>query len=55
MRRFFDALPGPAPVRVLILAVIVVVVLVLLGFLFEFAGDLLDDGGTIGALSTRAS
>ena len=49
MRRFFDALPGPVPVKAVIAVVIVVVVLVALGFLFEFAGDLLDDGGTIGA------
>jgi hypothetical protein len=49
MRRVFDALPGPVPVKVLLLIIIVVVALIALGFLFEFAGDLLDDGGTIGA------
>jgi hypothetical protein len=48
MRRVFEALPGPTPVKVLIAIVIVVVALILLGFLFEAAGDLLDDGGTIG-------
>lgn len=49
MRRVFDALPGPVAVKILIAAVVVVVVLILLGFVFEAAGDFLDDGGTIGA------
>ncbi len=48
MRRLFDALPGPLLVRVLIVVVLVVVALILLGLLFEWAGDLLDTGGTVG-------
>ena len=48
MRRFFDALPGPPLVRALIVAVVVVAALVVLGLLFEWAGDLLDTGGTVG-------
>ncbi len=48
MRKLFGLLPGPAPVRVLIMIVLSVVLLVALGFLFESAGDLLDNGGTIG-------
>ena len=48
MRKVFDALPGPTPVRALIVIVLLAVVLVLLGFLFDAAGDLLDNGGTIG-------
>lgn len=48
MRKLFDVLPGPAPVRVLIMIVLSVVLLVALGFLFDAAGDLLDNGGTIG-------
>lgn len=51
MRRLFDALPGPAPVRVLILVVAVLVAVVALGLLFEWAGDFVDNGGTIGAVS----
>ncbi len=49
MRKVFDALPGPVAVKLLIAVVVVVVVLILLGFVFEAAGDFLDDGGTIGA------
>lgn len=48
MRKLFEALPGPPAARVAIAIVIVVVLLILLGFLFEFAGSLLDDGGAIG-------
>ncbi len=48
MRRVFEALPGPIAVKVVIVAVVVLVLLVVLGFAFEAAGDLLDDGGTIG-------
>lgn len=48
MRKLFNVLPGPAPVRVFIMVVLVLVVLVLLGFVFDAAGTLLDDGGTIG-------
>jgi hypothetical protein len=48
MRRFYDALPGPAIVRVAIMAVLAVVVLVALFILFEYGGDLLDSGGVVG-------
>ena len=46
MRRFYDALPGL--VRVLLFAVLLVVVLVALFLLFEYGGDILDDGGVVG-------
>ncbi|MDH3500077.1 MAG: hypothetical protein OEM97_08150 [Acidimicrobiia bacterium] len=48
MRKLFEALPGPLAARVIIAIVLVIVLLILLGFLFDFAGTLLDDGGTIG-------
>ncbi len=48
MRRLFGVLPGPAPVRVLLMIILFAVGLVALGFLFDAAGDLLDNGGTIG-------
>lgn len=48
IRKLYNALPGPAPLRVVIFVLVVLVVLVLLGFLFDAAGTLLDDGGTIG-------
>jgi len=48
MRKLLSLLPGPAPVRVVILVVVILVILVVLGFVFEMAGSLLDDGGTIG-------
>lgn len=51
MRKLYDRLPGPAPVRVLIMIVIAIVVFIALIPLFEWAGDYLDDGGVIGALS----
>ena len=47
MRKLFAALPGPTPVRILLMIVIAAVALTLLGLLFEWAGDILDDGGTI--------
>ena len=49
MKQFLARLPGPPAVRVVIFVVIVLVVLVLLGFLFDWAGGILDDGGTIGS------
>lgn len=49
MRRLFDSLPGPMAVKVLVAVAVVVVALILLGFVFDAAGDFLDDGGTIGA------
>jgi hypothetical protein len=48
MRRIWDALPGPVVVKVIEAVALVVVVLVALGFLFEWAGGLLDSGGAIG-------
>lgn len=48
MKQFYARLPGPAPVRVLIVVITALVVLILLGFLFDWAGGILDDGGTIG-------
>ena len=47
MKKLFAALPGPTPMRILLMIVIAAVALTLLGLLFEWAGDILDDGGTI--------
>ena len=55
MRQLMSRLPGPTPVKVLIMIVLVVIVLVALGFLFEWAGGILDDGGTIGAWGSTLS
>ncbi len=48
MRRFYEMLPGPPIAKVAAMIVILLVALVALGFLFEWAGDLLDSGGVIG-------
>ena len=48
MRRFYGLLPGPPVVKVVTMTAIVLIALVALGFLFEWAGDLLDSGGVIG-------
>ena len=48
MRDLFNALPGPVAVRVVLAVLIVLVVLALLVLVFEYGGDLIDDGGTIG-------
>lgn len=48
MRRIWEVLPGPLLVKVIEAAALVVVVLVALGFVFEWAGGLLDSGGAIG-------
>ncbi|UCG40825.1 MAG: hypothetical protein JSV07_00795 [Acidimicrobiia bacterium] len=48
MRDLFNALPGPPFVKAVLAALIVVVVLALLVVVFEYGGDLIDDGGTIG-------
>ncbi len=52
MRRFYQSLPGPAPVRVVLFTVLIVVAMALLIFVFEQAGDFLDDGGVISTLLT---
>lgn len=48
MRRFYGFLPGPPMVKAITLVALAVAALVALGFLFEWAGDLLDSGGVIG-------
>ena len=48
MRDLFNALPGPPAVRVVLAILIVIAVLALLVVVFEYGGDLIDDGGTIG-------
>ncbi len=48
MKQLYNRLPGPAPVKLILSVAIIVIVLTLLMLLFEWAGDLLDDGGTIG-------
>jgi len=47
VKRLFRSLPGPLPLRILLAIVIVLLILVALGFIFERAGDLLDNGGVI--------
>lgn len=51
MGRWFRALPGPIAVKALLAFVLAIVILAALLVLFEWAGDLLDNGGTIGAIS----
>jgi len=51
MGRLYDALPGPPVLRVLLIVIGVIIVLVLLGLLFEWGGDFLDSGGTVGVVS----
>lgn len=48
IRRLYELLPGPPAVRVALLVLIGVAALIALGFVFEWAGDLLDSGGVIG-------
>jgi Tfp pilus assembly protein PilO len=48
MKRLYSRLPGPPAVKALLLIALIVVAVVALGFLFEWAGDLLDSGGVIG-------
>ena len=48
MKQLYARMPGPPVVKVATLVVLVVVVLTLLVVLFEWAGGILDDGGTIG-------
>lgn len=48
IRRFYGALPGPTPVKVFLALVVVAVALTLLVVLFEWAGQFLDTGGTVG-------
>lgn len=47
MKTLWNKLPGPLPLKVLSAVVLAVVALVVLGFVFEWAGDLLDSGGVI--------
>ena len=47
IKRFYNSLPGPAVPRIVLMIVIVLITLTLLGFLFEWAGNILDDGGVI--------
>lgn len=48
IRRLYAALPGPPAAKGLVLVLLVAVVLTLLVILFEWAGQFLDTGGTIG-------
>lgn len=48
MRRIWNALPGPTGVKFVEAVLLVVIALVALGFLFEWAGGILDSGGAIG-------
>ena len=55
MKQLYARLPGPAPVKILLVVVLILVALVLLSILFEWAGGILDDGGTIGGMSFARS
>jgi hypothetical protein len=48
MKRAFNALPGPVPVKVLVAVVLVAILLVILNFVYDWMGNVLDSGGTIG-------
>jgi len=48
IKRFYAALPGPTPVKVVLMVLVIAVLLTLLIILFEWAGQFLDTGGTIG-------
>lgn len=47
MKKVWASLPGPVPVKVVEALVLVALALIALGFLFEWAGGLLDSGGAI--------
>ncbi len=47
VKRLYNALPGPTGVRIALVVVLVVVALIALAFLFERAGDFIDNGGVI--------
>lgn len=49
MRRLWAGLPGPTALKTLEVGVLVVALLVALALLFEWAGAILDSGGTVGA------
>ena len=48
MRDLFAGLPGPPAAKALLAVLIVLAALALLVVIFEYGGDLIDDGGTIG-------
>lgn len=48
MKRIWRSLPGPTPLRVVEAVLLAAAALVALGFLFEWAGGILDSGGAIG-------
>ena len=48
MKRAFYSLPGPVPVKVVVAVVLVVVFLLVLNFVYEWMGNILDSGGTVG-------
>ncbi|GBD83667.1 hypothetical protein BMS3Abin02_00047 [bacterium BMS3Abin02] len=51
MGRLYHALPGPLALRILLIVIGVLIALVLLGLLFEWGGNFLDSGGTMGIVS----
>jgi hypothetical protein len=48
IRRLYGSLPGPPVAKVVLMVVLLAVILVLLVLVFEWAGQFLDTGGTIG-------
>lgn len=48
MKRAFLKLPGPIPIKVVEAVVIVIVGLILLNAVYNWLGNFLDAGGTIG-------
>lgn len=49
IRRFYQALPGPAVLRIVEMLVVVALAVLLLGALYEWVGStFLDSGGAVG-------
>lgn len=48
MKRAFLSLPGPMALKAVLAVVIVIVALIALNFIYEWMGNFLDSGGSIG-------
>jgi hypothetical protein len=48
MKQLYAKFPSPTPVKIITSIVLILIALILLGLLFDWAGGILDDGGTIG-------
>ncbi len=47
LKRIYNALPGPPAARIVVMVLVVALALIALAFVFERAGDLIDNGGVI--------